>query len=116
MTTWIYSTENEIATVQAAGERDVNVAVRAAHEALKHPSWKLLPVAERGILLSKLADLIEENRALFATIDAWDNGEYRPFSLPSFFFFEAYYAKNKAELTLFETKGKPITRRMITIW
>jgi len=86
LTLWLYSTENEIATVQAAGERDVDVAVRAAREALKHPSWKLLPVAERGILLSKLADLIEENRELFATIDAWDNGEHQPFSFPSIFF------------------------------
>lgn len=29
---------------------------------------------DRGKLLYKLADLIDENRKLFATIDAWDNG------------------------------------------
>lgn len=29
---------------------------------------------DKGILMSKLADLIEQNKELFATIDAWDNG------------------------------------------
>ncbi|KAK6067092.1 aldehyde dehydrogenase [Seiridium cupressi] len=69
------ATETTIAAVQAAGEVDVDRAVKAAHAALKHPSWKKLPATERGILMSKLADLIEENRELFATIDAWDNGK-----------------------------------------
>lgn len=50
-------------------------AVKAAHKALKDPSWKLLPASDRGTLLYKLADLIEENREVFATIDAWDNGK-----------------------------------------
>lgn len=60
--------------MQAAGEEDVDAAVRAAHAALKHESWKLLPASDRGALMYKLADLIEQNREIFATIDAWDNG------------------------------------------
>jgi aldehyde dehydrogenase (NAD+) len=74
ITLQISSTEETIAVVQAAGEEDVDIAVKAAHSALKHPSWKFLPSSDRGILLTKLADLIEENKELFATIDAWDNG------------------------------------------
>lgn len=69
------ATEQEIATVQAAGEQDVDIAVQAASKALKDPSWKLLPGTERGQLMTKLADLLEQNRELLATIDAWDNGK-----------------------------------------
>jgi aldehyde dehydrogenase (NAD+) len=67
-------TEVKIATVQAASEEDVDRAVEAARAALKHVSWKHLPGTDRGTLMAKLADLLEENKKLFATIDAWDNG------------------------------------------
>ena len=53
----------------------MDAAVRAAAEALKHPSWKLLPATDRGALMARLAGLIDENKELLATIDAWDNGE-----------------------------------------
>ena len=69
-------TETEIATVQAAGPEDVDLAVQAAHKALKDASWKLLPATDRGILMTRLADLLEKNKELLATIDAWDNGAY----------------------------------------
>lgn len=48
--------------------------MKAAKAALVHPSWKKLPATERGQLMARLADLIEEKRALFASIEAWDNG------------------------------------------
>lgn len=60
--------------MQAAGEDDVDKAVRAARAALKHESWKHLPASDRGALMYKLADLIEQKRELLATIEAWDNG------------------------------------------
>ncbi|KAF7122744.1 hypothetical protein CNMCM5793_000854 [Aspergillus hiratsukae] len=69
------ATDKPIATVHAASAEDVDRAVKAARAALLHPSWKLLPATERGILLAKLADLMEEKRELFASIDAWDNGK-----------------------------------------
>lgn len=67
--------ETEIATVQAAGSEDVDIAVKAAKVALKSPAWKLLPATDRGVLMNKLADLMEKNVELLATIDAWDNGK-----------------------------------------
>lgn len=73
-----YRTERPIATVQAAGPEDVDRAVNAAHKALKDPSWKLLPASDRGTLMFRLADLMEQKKELFATIDAWDNGQHRP--------------------------------------
>ncbi|PTD12880.1 Aldehyde dehydrogenase [Fusarium culmorum] len=71
----LLSTENEIATVQAADAQDIDKAVKAAKAALRHPSWKDLPASDRGQLMARLADLIEAKRELFATIDAWDNGK-----------------------------------------
>lgn len=70
----ISSTEQEIATVQAATAEDVDKAVNAAKAALKHDSWKKLPGTERGMLMYRLAELLEQNKQLLATIDAWDNG------------------------------------------
>ncbi|KAF2123837.1 aldehyde dehydrogenase [Dothidotthia symphoricarpi CBS 119687] len=69
------ATEEEIALVQAATSQDVDRAVRAAKKALKSPEWKLLSNTDRGRLMFKLADLIEENKEILATIDAWDNGK-----------------------------------------
>ncbi|KAJ5612226.1 hypothetical protein N7510_005420 [Penicillium lagena] len=69
------ATDKPIATVHAASSEDVDRAVKAAKAALVHSSWKLLPATERGQLMMRLADLMEENRELFATIDAWDNGK-----------------------------------------
>lgn len=60
--------------MHAASVDDVDRAVKAAKAALVHPSWKNLPGTERGQLMGRLADLMEQNKELFATIDAWDNG------------------------------------------
>ncbi|KAI7775075.1 hypothetical protein LA080_007411 [Diaporthe eres] len=68
-------TESEIATVQAASAEDVDKAVKAAHAALRNGPWKTLPGTERGILMNRLADLMEKNKELLATIDTWDNGK-----------------------------------------
>lgn len=72
----ILSDEAEITSVYAAGEEDIDIAVKAARKALKDPSWKLLPATDRGVLMLKLADLIEEHKETLATIETWDNGEY----------------------------------------
>ncbi|KAH8895668.1 aldehyde dehydrogenase [Thozetella sp. PMI_491] len=69
------ATEREIATVQAASAEDVDKAVQAAYAAFRRPDWKKLSATDRGKLMFRLADLIESNKTLFATIDAWDNGK-----------------------------------------
>lgn len=60
--------------MHAASAQDVEKAVQAAKAALIHPSWKDLPGTERGILMAKLADLIEANKEVLAAVDSWDNG------------------------------------------
>lgn len=71
----LFRTEIEITAVQAANAEDVDRAVRAARIAFKASSWKKLSATERGRLLVRLSELIEQNKELFASIDAWDNGE-----------------------------------------
>jgi aldehyde dehydrogenase (NAD(P)+) len=68
------SNEQEITSVYAADPEDVDIAVKAARKALKDPSWKGLSSSDRGKLLLKLADLVEENAQILATIETWDNG------------------------------------------
>ncbi|KAJ5744932.1 aldehyde dehydrogenase domain-containing protein [Penicillium manginii] len=69
------ATEKEIASVHAASAEDVDRAVRAARAAFKAPTWKKLSATDRGRLLVRLSELIEEKKELFASIDAWDNGK-----------------------------------------
>jgi aldehyde dehydrogenase (NAD+) len=69
------STEEEICSVFAATADDVDLAVEAARKAFKHPSWKGLGGTERGELLTKLAELVDKNKELLATVEALDNGK-----------------------------------------
>lgn len=66
--------------VAAGGKKDVDNAVQAAKTAL-YTSWGTkTPGSERGRLLNKLADLIEQNLDELAAIEALDcgNGQLRP--------------------------------------
>jgi aldehyde dehydrogenase (NAD(P)+) len=60
--------------VQAATTEDVDKAVAAARKAFKDPSWRDMPGTERGDLLYKLSQLVEEHKETLATIETWDNG------------------------------------------
>ncbi|KAF5573444.1 aldehyde dehydrogenase n-terminal [Fusarium subglutinans] len=50
------ATEKTIAEVQAAGEEEIDIAVKAARKAFENPEWKDLDTSERGKLLLKLSD------------------------------------------------------------
>ncbi|EKJ71805.1 hypothetical protein FPSE_07990 [Fusarium pseudograminearum CS3096] len=69
------ATENTITEVQAAGEEDIDIAVKAARKAFENPEWKDLDTAQRGKLLLKLSILAERDAEILATIDSWDNGK-----------------------------------------
>ncbi|KAK4461420.1 aldehyde dehydrogenase domain-containing protein [Cladorrhinum samala] len=73
------TTEEEICSVYAATSDDVDSAVSAARKAFKHPSWKGLSGSDRGNLMRKLADLVEQNAEVLATIECLDNG--KPYSV-----------------------------------
>jgi aldehyde dehydrogenase (NAD+) len=67
--------ESEITAVYAASTSDVDRAVKAARKALHHPSWRDLPSSERGRLMIRLSQLVEQHRETLATIETWDNGK-----------------------------------------
>ncbi|KAF8457421.1 aldehyde dehydrogenase domain-containing protein [Terfezia claveryi] len=69
--------EEEITSVYAADVADVDTAVDAARAAFESPTWSELTPEARGRLLYKLADLIEENSKVLATIAMTyrDNGK-----------------------------------------
>ena len=47
----------------------------AARAAFHSPSWSEINPSERGQLLYNLADLVEKNTDLLATLDTWDMGK-----------------------------------------
>ena len=67
-------TGDELATVSAANLEDVNLAVAAARRALEG-SWGNTTPAERGRLLWKLADLIDENADFLRQLESLDTGK-----------------------------------------
>ena len=70
------ATGEEICQIAEAKEADVDAAVAAAREAFQLGSdWRTLDASERGILLYRLADLIERDREYLAQLETMDNGK-----------------------------------------
>src|SRR6516164_4920546 len=54
----------------AEGDRaDVDLAVKAARKAFEEGPWPKMSASERGRLLNKLADLIEQNQVELAALE-----------------------------------------------
>jgi aldehyde dehydrogenase (NAD(P)+) len=68
--------EQEITSVQSAGQEDIDRAVQAARRAFG--PWRELSGSQRADLLFKLCALIEQHREVLATIESWDSG--KPFT------------------------------------
>jgi len=69
------STGEEICQVAEADAADVDKAVAAARAAFDHGPWKKMRASERGRLLHRLADLIEQNADQLARLETLDNGK-----------------------------------------
>lgn len=70
------ATEEVVANVSQAGPEDVDVAVRAARRAFEEGSdWRRMSASDRGKLMWKLADLLEQNLEEFAELESLDNGK-----------------------------------------
>lgn len=63
------------ATFACASAEDVNRAVAAARRALEAPEWQGLTQTQRGRLLYRLADLVEENAQHLGRIETTDSGK-----------------------------------------
>ncbi len=66
----------EVLSEIAEGDReDINRAVEAARNAFENGPWRKLTVSERGRLIWKLGDLLEQNLEEFAELESLDNGK-----------------------------------------
>jgi betaine-aldehyde dehydrogenase len=68
------ASEEHLATVAAGSAADVDAAVQAARGQVDGGEWSRLTGAERGVLLNRLADLIERDLETFVTLEALDVG------------------------------------------
>jgi aldehyde dehydrogenase (NAD+) len=69
------ATEEVIAQVAEGEAADIDLAVKAARKALDCGPWSKLDARDRGRLMFKLADLIEEQIDEFAKLETLDNGK-----------------------------------------
>jgi phenylacetaldehyde dehydrogenase len=73
------ATGDVMAQVPEAEAEDVDRAVKAARRAFDEGPWSKMSASQRGRLIWKLADLLEQNLEEFAEIESMDNG--KPLSL-----------------------------------
>src|SRR5690625_1282183 len=69
------ATREVLAQVASCTKEDIDYAVRCAREAFRDGRWSKLPRAERKQRLLRLAELIRENLAELALMDALDMGK-----------------------------------------
>ena len=67
------ATGEKLAECAEATKEDVDAAVQAAWAAF--PAWRDLEPDKRADILLKIADVIDENKELLATIESMDNGK-----------------------------------------
>src|SRR5689334_3513962 len=64
------ATGEVIAEVPSGDKMDIDHAVKAARSAFEHGPWRAMTPSERGKLLWKLGDLIEEHLEEFAQLES----------------------------------------------
>ncbi|XP_041643328.1 retinal dehydrogenase 1-like [Cheilinus undulatus] len=70
------ATGNLLCEVEEADTEDVDEAVRSARAAFQTGSpWRSMDASDRGQLLNRLADLVERDRLLLATLESLDSGK-----------------------------------------
>jgi aldehyde dehydrogenase (NAD+) len=69
------ATGEVICQVAEGDKADIELAVKAARKAFEEGAWPKTSGAERGRLLNKLADLIEQNKEELAALESLDNGK-----------------------------------------
>src|SRR5437879_5795920 len=69
------STGEVITQVAEANGADVDKAVAAARGAFDKGSWRKMGASQRGVLMNKLADLIEKHADALAQLESLDNGK-----------------------------------------
>ena len=69
------ATGKKIATCSAGGEEDINLAVSAARKCFDSGKWGKVPPNEKGKIIWKIAELIDEHTEELAQLESLDNGK-----------------------------------------
>ncbi len=69
------ATEEVIAEVAEGDAADIDLAVKAARKAFDSGPWRKTDARDRGRIMNKLADLIEQNIDELAELETLDNGK-----------------------------------------
>src|SRR5687768_14657073 len=69
------ATGETICKVAEGDKADVDLAVKAARRAFEEGPWSKMNASERGRLIHRLADLIEQNKDELAALETLDNGK-----------------------------------------
>ncbi len=69
------ATEEVIASVAEGDAADVDLAVKSARKQFETGEWNKMDARDRGRLINKLADLIEEEADELAALESLDNGK-----------------------------------------
>jgi len=69
------ATGEVICQVAEGDKADIDLAVKAARKAFEEGPWPKMDASERGRLLHRLADLIEQNQEELAALESLDNGK-----------------------------------------
>ena len=69
------ATEEAIADVAEGDKADIDLAVKAARRAFDSGPWRKMDARDRGRLLNRLADLVEEHIDDLAELETLDNGK-----------------------------------------
>src|SRR5437879_3134302 len=69
------ATGQTICQVAEGDKADIDLAVKAARKAFEEGPWPKMNASERGRLLNKLADLIEQHKEELAALESLDNGK-----------------------------------------
>src|SRR5437016_9281928 len=69
------ATGETICQVAEGDKADIDLAVKAVRKAFEDGPWRKMNASERGRLLNRLADLIEQNKDELAALETLDNGK-----------------------------------------
>lgn len=69
------ATEEVVAEVAEGDAEDIDRAVKAARAAFESGPWAAMDARDRGALLYRLADLVDEERDYLAALETLDNGK-----------------------------------------
>jgi phenylacetaldehyde dehydrogenase len=69
------ATGEVLATLAEGDKEDINRAVAAARKAFETGPWRKMTSSERGRIIWKFADLLEQHTEEFATLESLDNGK-----------------------------------------